>query len=193
MKCVLCLMCMLLWACGQSGPAARAAAMSSVQDSVEALHRQASAWYRGLDASMTPQAMEDARRRFLADAGEIPGYEVVLDRGGVPTDLTWSQSFWQAVANDLGEHHLGAWKRYSVANLKSIRICTGIVTPQSWSEPEVQPFVSSIMQGSGMSDPAVRSTLNRMIPLPWDGPATRLVLSLMAEFPDEAMFVQPPR
>jgi hypothetical protein len=75
---------------------------------------EARKWYDGLQPKLSDERFAAEVQVMLAAAGWVHTYEVVLDAQGIPVDITWDQSFWDASSLVLDRDELKSWKVWSV-------------------------------------------------------------------------------
>lgn len=149
---------------------------------------EARRWYDGIKPGITEAQFAFDVQAFLATAGWLKTYRVVMDPQGIPIDVTWDNDFWDAAASFLPAEAMTEWKVYSVGVLDAVRVATGVSPPRSWSDPAAMPVLTTVAENSGMPPEAAMASLDRLIPLPERKPITLKLRTLMPRFPDAAAF-----
>ncbi|MDP7071029.1 MAG: hypothetical protein QF561_06750 [Phycisphaerales bacterium] len=149
-------------------------------------------WYDGLPADLTPEQLGVEVQAMFIDAGRFKTTKVVLDQFGVPVGVTWDQRFWDAADRVLTEEEVRTWKVWSASILNSGLISAGLYAPRDWRDAAAAPVVAAVSQTSGMGADAAVAALNRLVPLPWDGPCVEQLRTLMPEYPERRFFPKVP-
>ena len=149
-------------------------------------------WYDGLQSGMSEERFAAEVQVFLDAAGWIRTYQIVLDDQGIPTDVTWSQAFWDKSSLVLNRDELRVWKVWSVEILNEVRTATGIAAPPSWRGDAAKPTTHAIADESGVPLETALASLEQFIPTSTHGVVTPRLRSLMSTFPDHELFQQPP-
>ncbi|MDP6986877.1 MAG: hypothetical protein QGG74_02420 [Phycisphaerales bacterium] len=149
-------------------------------------------WYEGTQPNISDEQFAFDVQAFLATAGSQKTYRLVMDRHGIPIDVTWDNDFWDAAASFMSAEEMKNWKVYSVRVLDAVCVATGVRPPHSWSDPAAMPVLSTVAAISGMPPEAAMASLDRLIPLPERRPVTLKLRTLMPQFPDAAVFPQSP-
>jgi len=182
----------LLWGCHGGGPSDAAEAKAQAEASARQLITTSALWYDGLGSAPDADTIGLEIQSLAGEIGAIDGYRVLLDRGGAPVDVSWEQSFWDRASGVMDDETLREWKSYSVDVLNAVRFASGIASPETWSSPNVVPIVETVATDSGMTNAAIRASLERLIPLPHEGPTTVSLKSLMPTFPARCTFPRLP-
>jgi len=153
---------------------------------------EARAWYDGIEQGLSDERFAFDVQAFLATAGWLKTYRLVMDAQGIPVDVTWDNAFWDAAAISMSAEAMTEWKTYSVNVLDAVRVATGISAPADWSDPAAAPVIATVAATSGMPPEAAMATLYRLIPLPEQRHVTLRLRTLLPTFPDAAAFPAPP-
>jgi len=150
-------------------------------------------WYDGIEPDLSDARFAFEVQAFLATAGSMKTYRLVMDAQGIPIDVTWDTDFWDAAASAMPKQTMKDWKIYSVSVLDAVRIATGISPPVAWSDLAAMPVLTTVAASSGLQQEAAMASLDRLIPLPERNPVTFKLRTLMPRFPAAATFPQPPQ
>jgi hypothetical protein len=163
------------------------------KDCADRLIVEARKWYDGIEPDLSDARFAFDVQAFLATAGSIKTYRLVMDAQGIPVDVTWDNDFWDAAASAMPKQAMKDWKIYSVSVLDAVRIATGISPPVAWSDPAAMPVLTTVAASSGVPPEAAMASLERLIPLPERNPVTLELRTIMPRFPDAATFPPPPQ